>query len=193
MSHFKGFFRTFSLEEKSATDTRHMGARVPRNVSSSTSSAYGLRSWVDDDTGETWTLLTDPALGSWWYSLRTHRSQWHPPWALSLAVARAGGRRYEHAFMNPVVLQVINRMVDIPAACRSWYAQCTRCSRPWTLTGTVLGMVVMRLLLCNDRCPGWGAQKLWISAVAVLGGRAMLGYMFCIIQGGFWRNLRFFS
>ena len=50
---FQGDFRTFSLEEKSATDTRHMGARVPRHVSSSTSSAYGLRSWVDDDTGET--------------------------------------------------------------------------------------------------------------------------------------------
>ena len=77
---FQRVFRTFSPEEKSATDTRHMGARVPRHVSSSTSSAYGLRSWVDDDTGETWTLLTDPALGSWWYSLRTHRSQWHPPW-----------------------------------------------------------------------------------------------------------------
>ena len=77
---FQGGFRTFSPEEKSATDTRHMGARVPRHVSSSTSSAYGLRSWVDDDTGETWTLLTDPALGSWWYSLRTHHSQWHPPW-----------------------------------------------------------------------------------------------------------------
>ena len=74
------FFRTFSPDEKSVTVTRHMGARVPRHVSSSTSSAYGLRSWVDDDTGETWMLLTDPALGSWWYSLRTHRSQWHPPW-----------------------------------------------------------------------------------------------------------------
>ena len=77
---FQEGFSTFSPEEKSAIDTRHMGARVPRHVSSSTSSAYGLRSWVDDDTGETWTLLTDPALGSWWYSLRTHRSQWHPPW-----------------------------------------------------------------------------------------------------------------
>ena len=77
---FQGGFRTFSPEEKSATDTRHMGARVPRHVSSSKSSAYGLRSWVDDDTGETWTLLTDPALGSGWYNLRTHRSQWHPPW-----------------------------------------------------------------------------------------------------------------
>ena len=76
---FQRVFRTYSPGEKRATDTRHMGARVPRHVSSSTSSAYGLRSWVDDDTGETWTLLTDPALGSWWYSLRTHRSQWHPP------------------------------------------------------------------------------------------------------------------
>ena len=77
---FQGVFRTFSPEEKCATDTWHMGARVPRDVSSSTSSAYGPRTWVDDDTGEVWTLLTDPALGSWWHSSRTHRSQWHPPW-----------------------------------------------------------------------------------------------------------------
>ena len=80
MSRFNGFFALFSPEEKSATVTRHMGARVPRHVSSSTSSAYGPRTWVDDDTGEVWTLLTDPALGSWWYSSRTRRSQWHPPW-----------------------------------------------------------------------------------------------------------------
>ena len=73
-------FRTFSPEEKSANVTRHMGARVPRHVSSSTSSAYGPRTWVDDDTGEVWTLLTDPTLGSWWFSSRTRRSQWHPPW-----------------------------------------------------------------------------------------------------------------
>ena len=77
---FQGGFRTFSPDEKSATVTRHMGARVPRHVSSSTSSAYGPRTWVDDDTGEVWTLLTDPGLGSWWYSSRTRRSQWHPPW-----------------------------------------------------------------------------------------------------------------
>ena len=76
---FQWCFRTFSPEEKSANVTRHMGARVPRHVSSSTSSAYGPRTWVDDGTGEVWTLLTDPALGSWWYSSRTHRSQWHPP------------------------------------------------------------------------------------------------------------------
>ena len=41
MSRFNGFFRTFSPGEKSATVTRHMGARVRRHVSSSTSSAYG--------------------------------------------------------------------------------------------------------------------------------------------------------
>ena len=53
MSRFQGFFRTVSPGAISATVTGHMGARVPRHVSSSTSSAYGLRSWVDDDTGET--------------------------------------------------------------------------------------------------------------------------------------------
>ena len=77
---FQGGFRTFSPEEKSATDTRHMGAesapaRQLIHVVCLWPSQLG-----DDDTGETWTLLTDPALGSWWYSLRTHRSQWHPPW-----------------------------------------------------------------------------------------------------------------
>ena len=74
---FQGVFRTYSREKKVPLTP---SARVPRHVSSSTSSAHGLRSWVDDDTGETWTLLTDPELGSWWYSSRTHRSQWHPPW-----------------------------------------------------------------------------------------------------------------
>ena len=72
MSLFNGFFELFPRKKKSATVTRHVG--------SSTSSAYGPRTWVDDDTGEVWTLLTDPALGSWWHSSRTHRSQWHPPW-----------------------------------------------------------------------------------------------------------------
>ena len=63
---FKGVFRTSG--RKNATDTRHMGARVPRHVISSTSSAYGPRTWVDDDTGETWTLLTDPARCWWWWT-----------------------------------------------------------------------------------------------------------------------------
>ena len=94
--------------------------------------------------------------------------------------------------MNLDVLPFINRMMDISAACRSWYVQCTLRSRPWTLTGTVLGMVVIRLLLCNDRCPGWGAQKtvespqlpfFWGSRNAWFDH----GYMFCIIQGGFWK------
>ena len=76
---FQVGFRTFSPPNKSAKVTELSSARVPWHVSSSTSSAYGLRSWVDDDTGETWTLLTDPALGSWWDSLRMRRSQRHPP------------------------------------------------------------------------------------------------------------------
>ena len=39
MSRFKGFFELISPGEKSASVTRHMGARVPRHVSSSTSFA----------------------------------------------------------------------------------------------------------------------------------------------------------
>ena len=38
------------------------------------------------------------------------------------------------------------------------------------LTGTVLGWLSTRLLLCNDRCPGWVAQNCGVSAVAVLVG-----------------------
>ena len=52
-------------------------------------------------------------------------------------------------------------MVDIPAACRSWYAQFTLCSRPWTFTGTVFGWLWTRLLLCSDRCSRWSRRKLW--------------------------------
>ena len=72
-------------------------------------------------------------------------------------------------FTNPGVLQFINRRVDIPAVCRSWYAQCTLCSRQCS------GLVVLRLLLCNDRCAGGARRKLWIPAVAVSLGCAMLG------------------
>ena len=75
----------------------------------------------------------------------------------------------QYLFMNPGVLQFINRRADIPDVCRSWYAQCTLCSRPCS------GMVVLRLLLCNDRCPAGARRKLWSSAVAVSLGCAMLG------------------
>ena len=134
--------------------------------------------------------------------------------ALSLAVAGAGGRPCEHAVQVPAVFvhepggaSGHQQNVGHPAACRSWYAQCTLCSRPWTFTGTVLGMVVMRLLLCNDRCPGWGAQKtvefrsctavqlldkVVVPVGATTGSRNAwfdYGYMFCIFQDGFLKNL----
>ena len=47
-------------------------------------------------------------------------------------------------FMNPGVLQFINIMVDIPTACRSWYAQCTLCSRPFSGDGCHAPVVVQR-------------------------------------------------
>ena len=40
---------------KSATGHPTHGCESARHVSSSTSSAYGPRTWVDDDTGEVWT------------------------------------------------------------------------------------------------------------------------------------------
>ena len=47
---FQGGFSHFFPERKKCEGH-------PAHVSSSTSSAYGLRSWVDDDTDETWTLV----------------------------------------------------------------------------------------------------------------------------------------
>ena len=112
--------------------------------------------------------------------------------------------------------QFINRVVDIPAAYRSWYAQCTLCSRPWTFTGTVLWMfvdapvVVQRQVpwlgragncgslrscsacgrcpvpgqgCCARRCNDCGSRNAWFD----------YGYMFCIIQGGFWKKFLRFS
>ena len=61
--------------------------------------------------------------------------------------------------------------MDIPAACRSWYAQCTLCSRPWTFTGTVLGMVVDAPVVVQQQVPWLGrAENCGVSAVAVLVG-----------------------
>ena len=47
-------------------------------------------------------------------------------------------------FMNPGVLQFINIMVDVLAACRSWYAQCTLCSRPFSGDRCLAPVVVQR-------------------------------------------------
>ena len=138
--------------------------------------------------------------------------------ALSLA-SGAGGRPCEHAVQVPAVFvhepggaSGHQQNGGHPAAYRSWYAQCTLCSRPWTFTGTVLGMVVMRLFVVQRTGALVGAlRKLWSSAVAVLVaavqfldkvvvpvgattvGRALAwfdyGYMFFIILGGLWKNL----
>ena len=57
--------------------------------------------------------------------------------ALSLAVAGAGGRPCEHAVQVPAVFfhepggaSGHQQNGGHPAACRSWYAQCTLCRRP---------------------------------------------------------------
>ena len=87
--------------------------------------------------------------------------------------------------MNPDVLQFINRMVDIPAACRSWYAQCTLCSRPCSGDGCHAPVVVQRQVPWLGRAENcgdpqlpffWGSRNAWFD----------YGYMICIIQGGFW-------
>ena len=157
---FQGGFRTFSPEEKSATDTRHMGARVPRHVSSSTSSACGPRTWVDDDTGEVWTLLTDPALGSWWYSSRTHRSQWHPLWELSCAGAvdvpvNMHYKFQQSMFMTTGVFQFINSMVHL--CCLQLLVHTVHTVQQTVDPHRYSSWVGCQCLLLW--CPGWSAQK----------------------------------
>ena len=159
---FQRGFRTFSPEEKSATDTRHMGARVPRHVSSSTSSANGPRTCVDDDTGDTWTMLTDPALGSWWYSLRSHRSQWHPlSWLLLVLVDVPVNMHYkfqQSMFMTTGVFQFINSMLD--PSCLQILVRTVHTVQQTVDPHRYSSWVgCQRLLMCNERCPGWSAQK----------------------------------
>ena len=64
-------------------------------------------------------------------------------------------------------VQFLDRMVDIPAACRSWYAQCTLSSRPCT----VLWMVLDAPVVVQRQVP-WLArsENCGVSAVAVLVG-----------------------
>ena len=94
----------------------------------------------------------------------------------------------QHMFQQSLVLlQFINRVVDIPAACRSWYAQCTLCSRPWTFTGTVFGWLWTRLLLCSDRCSGWSCRKLWsLRSCSGFGRRPVLGQGRCARRCNDW-------
>ena len=79
------------------------------------------------------------------------------------------------------------------------------------LTSTVLWWLLTCLLLCNGRCFGWVVQKtvespqwqFWVRPVPGQGCCARrcndcgpcnawfdYGYMFCIIQGSFWKNSR---
>ena len=80
MSRFNGFFALFPRKKKVQLSPGTWVRECPGTSAHPRPSAYGPHTWVDDDTGEVWMLLTDPALGSWWYSSRTRRSQWHPPW-----------------------------------------------------------------------------------------------------------------
>ena len=57
-------------------------------------------------------------------------------------------------------VQFLDRMMDIPAACRSLGTHSAHCADRADLTGTVLRWLWTRLLFCNDKC----------SAVAVLVG-----------------------
>ena len=70
------------------------------------------------------------------------------------------------------------------------------CAADRGLAGTVFGWLWTRLLLCNDRCPGWGAQKTVEFRSCRFSGlrnaRFGDGYLIGIIQGGFWKNSTIF-
>ena len=117
----------------------------------------------------------------------------------------------QSSFMNPVVLQVINRMVDkqLLADPGTQSAHCAADRGPSQVQ--FWGWLSTCLLLCNDRCPVGSRSKLWSLRSCSVFGRCPVpgqsccarrcndcgsrnawfdyGYMFCIIQGGFWKNL----
>ena len=90
-------------------------------------------------------------------------------------------------------IQFLDRVVDFPVACRSWYAQCTLYSRPWrshsysswdgcrlacccAATGTLVGLCRK---LWSLRSGSFGfvqfLDKVAVPVGATTGGRAMLG------------------
>ena len=77
--HSEGVFRTFPLHPKSVQGTGQSTAGVVGQPSSSTSSAHGSTTWVDD-SGDAWTVVADTTQGSLWLNLRTRHFQWHTPW-----------------------------------------------------------------------------------------------------------------
>ena len=66
---FQEVFRTFSRKKKVRLTPGTWVRECPGTSAFPRRLPVACAVGVDDDTGETWTLLTDPALGSWWYSL----------------------------------------------------------------------------------------------------------------------------
>ena len=60
-------------------------------------------------------------------------------------------------FFVPLV-QFLDRMMDIPAACRSWYAQYIPVQQTVEISQVQFWVVVDAPVVCNDRCPGWVVQ-----------------------------------
>ena len=184
----EGFRTFFPRMKKVRLSPGTWGARVPRHVSSSTSSAYGPRTWVDDDTGEVWTLLTDPALGSWWYSSRTRRSQWHPLGCagavdVPVLMQRRGCLQFFDLVDMPVIVYrhvrslcgdvvatsvVAQRQIPMVRSCVSLILQYNdkvvvvlsvqRCERPSSSHSCSLDMVVDMPVMFNDS-PWFNVQK----------------------------------
>ena len=98
-------------------------------------------------------------------------------------------------FMNPCVLQFINRVVDIPAAADlgTHSAHCAAdrgLSQVQFFVGVYAPVVVQRQVPWLGRAENCGFRSCRFSGVR--NAWFDCGYMFCIIQGGFWKNFTIF-
>ena len=74
-------------------------------------------------------------------------------------------------FFVPLV-QFLDRMMDIPAACRSWYAKYIPVQQTLEISKVQFLVVVDVPVVCNDRCPGLVVQltvespqlQFWVSS-----------------------------
>ena len=130
-------------------------------------------------------------------------------------------RHCDHAAAVPAVRRVLGAFSSVPRLSGGLSSRMQIFVRTvHTVQQTVeisqlqfLGWLSTRLLLCSDRCPGWVMQKLWSFRSYTFGVRPVPGqgccarwcndwgsrnagfddgYMFCIIQGGSWKNFMIF-
>ena len=72
--------------------------------------------------------------------------------------------------------QFLDRMVDFPVACRSWYRKVHTVLSVEILPGSV-GEVLDAPVVVQQQVPWLGSRNAWFDD----------GYMLCVILGGFWK------